>query len=363
MKTLLLFILLFFTPLFAEESAVYDSSPEASPRAKVLYLNYENIPQRVLKGEVFSITLKVLSTLGDTNEIEYKFTNYKGLNILNSTPQRAKKANYYFDTFYFCATSTQVKLPDIQASIAGSSRYASSSLSGSALNVISLNPKKDFSNIIASSFELVDFRTTSYDNKHNIIVFVAKATNSQLGAMKFSNVYKQGTESLQDSYADSRITYFVVINKDLENFSFSYFNLTKNNFSLVSIPIIVDDDSVTTQSDLKPTDQSREILKMQIAGVVGVLLFLFILWRKKYIYLILVLIPLIYIIYLAIPSQDICIKQGAKIHLLPVSNGTIFETAKSEYHLKNEGSVGNFIKVELENEQIGWVNNEDICSP
>ncbi|MFA6137728.1 MAG: hypothetical protein WC667_06545 [Sulfurimonas sp.] len=365
MKILLLLIFLFFIPIFAQgaDEAVQENNTEAvSPKQKVLYLSYESVPERALKGEIFSITLKLLSTLNNANDVVYKLTNYQGLEVLTQTPSREQKSKYFFDTFYFLAKSNQLKLPDIEAFIADSNRYASASLSGSSLNAISLNPKNDFSNIIANSFELIDYRTTSYDSKHNIIVFVATAQNCDIGAMHFKNVFKQGIESIQKSHLDSRITYYVIINKEVKNFSFSYFNLQKNNFFNVNIPIIVDDDSVTTQSDLKPTDQSREMLKMQIAGAVAFFGLVLVLWIRKYIYLIFVLIPLIYIAILAIPSKEICINKGANIYLLPVSNGTIFETAKSEYRLNKEGSVNNFIKVELQNKQIGWVKNEDICS-
>ena len=101
---------------------------------------------------------------------------------------------------------------------------------------------------------------------------------------------------------------------------------------------------------------------MSIAGALSFVIFLFILWRRKYIYLIFLIIPLSYVIYLAIPDQEICIKKGSQIHLLPVENGTIFETTSVKYTLLKEGQVQNFIKVKLNNEKIGWVKDEDICS-
>ena len=120
----------------------------------------------------------------------------------------------------------------------------------------------------------------------------------------------------------------------METLSFSYFNLKKNNFELVDIPIILDDDSVTTQSDLKPKDQSRERLKLSIAGVIALVAFIFILWRTKYIYFVFIIIPLAYIAYIAIPSKEVCIKVGAEIYLLPLHNGNIFELTCSEYHFQ-----------------------------
>ncbi len=354
---------------------------------KVIYLSYDEVPQRVVKGEIFSITIKALSTIRDFQNIEYAFTNHNGLEVLNTIPYREEKGKYYYETFYFSTTGSQAKLPDIEATLITADDYSpldenltevididifdfnetqtyydTTVLVGTKLNVVTLNPKKNFSNIIANSFELVEYKTTNYDNNHNIIVFVATAQNCNIDEISFNGVYKQGIESVTSSYFDSRITYYVVIREDIENFTFSYFDLTKNRFIRINIPIIVDDDSVTTQSDIKPKDQSHEILKMKIAAGVALVGFVFILWRRKYIYLILILIPLIYIVYLSIPEKEICIKSGSQIHLLPVDNGTIFETTTSKLYLQKEGSTKTFVKVKLQNEKIGWVKNEDICS-
>ncbi len=329
---------------------------------KVLYSKYDEIPQRVVKGEIFNVTLKTLSTVKNFDDIKYKFTNHQGLKRLNEIPHREYVGKYILDKFYFLTTRANVKLPNVEISLIADQEYEATSIIGEKLNVISLNPKRNYSNIIANSFELVEYKTTAFDKKNNIIVFVAKATNTTIGSMKFKNVSKQGIESSTDSYLDSRITYFVIVDKKVENFSFSYFNLIKNRFLLVNIPIVVDDDSVTTQSDLKPKDQSHDRIKAIIAAVIALVAFIFIVIRKKYVYLVFILVPIAYIIYITIPSKEICIKAGSQIHLLPVDNGTIFETTTSDYYLLQEGNVEKFIKVKLQNEKIGWVKNEDICT-
>jgi hypothetical protein len=60
-KNLFLVIFLFFTSsaLYAET----DSSISATTLQKVIYLNFENIPKRIVKGEIFSVTIKALSTV------------------------------------------------------------------------------------------------------------------------------------------------------------------------------------------------------------------------------------------------------------------------------------------------------------
>jgi len=337
-----------------------------SPRElqKVLYMNYEKIPSRVLKGEIFTVTIKTLSTVKNFADITYRLSNSKGLKLLNNAPSREVESKYYHETFYFIATAEDASLPDFTATLIdkGNAQYATTTLSGEKLNVISLNPKKDFSNIVANSFDIIEYKTTSYDASRNIVVFVATATNCDISALKLNNVYKQGTESITESHLDSKIIYYAIIDKKIENLSFSYFSLVKNKFISIDIPIVVNDDSVTTQSDLKPKDQSNEIIKMSVAAAIAFLALIMILWKKSYIYLVFIVIPLAYIIYVGVPSKEICLKAGTQIHLLPVANGTIFETTTKEYNLQKEDEVKGWIKVQLENQKIGWVKDEDICS-
>jgi len=364
----LLFIsLFFFITLRADFFATSDvnKSQTSAVMPKVLYLSFKELPTRILQGEIFSVTIKTLSTVKNFRDIEYELSNYRGIEPLNySLPYREVDSKYYYDTFYFLVKEANARLPDFTATLidGGEIEFRQTTLQGTPLNVITLNPKKNFSNIIADSFELLEYKTTKYDKKHNIVVFMASAKNCDIKAFNLRNVYKQGIESQTESIFESKLTYYAVIDREIQNFSFSYFNLKENSFKLINIPIIVDDDSVTTQTDLKPTDQSKEMLKMSIVGAITLLGLFFILLRKKYIYLIFIVFPLIYIAYLAVPQKDVCIKQGANIYLLPVYNGTIFETTEAKIYLQKEGNVKEFVKVKLKNEKIGWVNNEDLCS-
>lgn len=347
---------------FGGEDIPYEESLDTL--SKVIYLNYEKIPQRVLKGEIFSITIKNLCVVKNFVDINYKLSNEEGLKIVNPLPSREKDSKYYYDTFYFIATSQNAKLPDFEAHLidANEKAYKTTMLSGEKLNVIALNPKNDFSNIIANSFDILEYKTTTYDATHNIIVFVATVENSDISALKLNGVYKQGIESVTHTGNDFKITYYAIVGKSMSSLSFSYFNVLKNRFIFVNIPLIVSDDSVTTQSDLKPTDQSNDIIKMGVATAIALIAFLLVLWRKRYIYLVFIFAPLAYILSIALPSKEVCIKEGSAIYLLPMSNGTIFEKATTQYSLQKEAEIKGWTKVQLNNEKIGWVKDEDICS-
>jgi len=332
---------------------------------KVLYLSYDKVPTRVIRGELFPITLKIISTVKDFKDISYKFSNTEGLELLNDIPKRVKTDNYIYDTFYYLSTGDFASLPDINATVVlndDNITYLSTQLPAKRLNVISLNPTKEYANIVAKSFSVTNYKTTTFDQNHNIIIFSATAINSNLKSFNIQGLYKQGIESIDENINISTMTYYAIVSKDLEEFRFSYFQPDDNSFEMVEIPIIIDDDSVATQTDLKPKDQSKDKLKMIGASVVAFIGFLLVLWRRKYIYLFFIVVPLIYVIYLSIPSKIICIKDGSAIHLLPVHNGTIFEKTVGVYHLPKEGEVKGFIKVKLDNNKIGWVENEDICT-
>ena len=90
---------------------------------KVIYLSYDNVPDRVVKGEIFPITIKALSTVRDFQNIEYSFTNHNGLEILNTIPYREEKGKYFYETFYFTTTGSQAKLPDIEATLITANNY------------------------------------------------------------------------------------------------------------------------------------------------------------------------------------------------------------------------------------------------
>ncbi|SFV58065.1 Putative periplasmic protein [hydrothermal vent metagenome] len=352
---------------FADENASISESNTTSQTTvqKVLYLSYYDLPKRVIKGEVFSVTIKTVAVVKDFEEIEYSLLNAKGVKVLNDAiPYRKENANFLLDTFYFQATDTDVRLPDITATLKDyfGTNYKPATLKGKRIDSISLNPKEDFCNIIAKDFRIKYYKTTAYDDAHNIVVFIANAKNTLLKEFHLQNVYKQGVESLSDSIESSQMTYYVVIDKKIENLHFSYFNTLKNSYITLNIPIIVDDDRVTTQSDLKPKDNSKKEIKMLIAAAIILVGVVLLLWRERLVYILLIILPGIYVIYLIIPPKQVCIKEGSKIRILPLQNSTVFEVTQKKLQLDKIGVSREFIKVELPDNKIGWVKNEDLCT-
>lgn len=338
-------------------------TPAVTTLQKAVELQYSKKPQKVFKGEMFSVTIKATHLVQGITDTSFELLGAIGVKAITKIPKKEMTSDGINYTFYFAATSPEVKLPDFKVTLStqDGTQYENSTLVGESIATVSLAPRDDFSNIIANSFEILQYKTTSFDDTHNIVVFVAKALNSDIASFKLKDVFKQGIESIKESYSDSKITYYVVIDKEIQNLTFSYFNLEKNGFVPVAIPIVVNDDSVVTQTDLTPTEQSHEILKTLIATIITIGGFFLIVWRKKYKLLVLLLIPIVYIVYAKSPSKEICVKKNSNIYLIPLRNGTVFEVIPEKENLQKDDEIDGWSKIQLKNKKIGWVRDEDTC--
>lgn len=377
MIRLLLAFLLIFQFSFAEDNnvstdstpsdTVADTPPVAAQSAgpQIVYLSYSSVPNKIINGEIFAITIKSLSTDSNYQDISFTFENGSHIVLIDDKTTQTKEGNYFYDTFYFQATGSSATLPDIVATASDDAQGTyptTTTLKGQSLNVITLNPRSDFSNVIAEEFNLLTHKITSYDKNNNIVLFTATATRSDLSRMKMKDVTKQGIESIDNSFMSPKITYYAIIKKGVQSFDFTYYNLKNQTFEKISIPIIVDDDKVTTMSDLDPKDQQFTGLKLTITIIFLLILFALIMWKKKYKLLVVLILPIAYLVYLMKPADSMCVKQGSNVYLLPLTNGTIFDKTTSQENLEIEGESGNFTKVKLSSDKIGWIKNEDACS-
>jgi hypothetical protein len=358
---LLLFALLF--SLSAEEDFGYSDTPEVTQN--ILYCSYESVPDKVFKGQIFPITIKTLSTESYFQEIAYHFQDGRGLELLNEKPLTRHENHYYYHTFYFLATHDNIKTPNITVSLVYSEYIKDDLAYLSPLNisVVKLNPPKNYVNIIANDFRLTQYKTNHYDDEHNIAVFSTEADYAFIEAFVIPGGYKQGFESNSSTIEESKMTYYAIIPKHLEQLEFIYFNLLSHRFEKLIMPIVIDDDSVSTQSNLKPKDHRHTQIKLYIAiGFALVSLLLFIM-RRRYFYLFLFLGATVYAGYISVPIQNACVKKGSSIYLLPMQNGTVFETTQARKVFQIEGSIDGYIKVKLHNNKIGWIRNEALCTP
>lgn len=383
MKTIALLFFILFQTLFAEPSVLTDSATEQqnsvtetpvttavenneinslfSDSGSPLTVAFSNLPSHPYVGEIIAVTVKLSPVDIASGNIEYTIQNEEGIRIFSDTPRRSVKENGVYDTFYFLVQSPSIRLPDITATLT-STGAVSETLSGSTITASNLTPPSSFAKVLADKFEIINYKTTPYNNESNVVIFTVKASRCNISNFSLPTAIKQGFESKFPNVNESQMTYYAIIPNSEQILNFSYFNLKKERYESLSIPIVVDDDMVSTQSDLSPTDTRHTELKVGASIVAVLLLAGMFYWRRQKWYLYVSALPMFYIVYAILPNQNICVKKDAPVYLLPIKNGTIFEMTLQEEHLEAEKEVGDFIKVHLSNDKVGWVNQRDLCS-
>jgi hypothetical protein len=345
-----------------EESANIDELfSNATQNAQGVVLSHAKIPSRLYVGEIFPLTLKLTPTDIASGNIEYTLQGEEGISIFSQTPARSIKSDGVYDTFYFLVTSSSVRLPDISATTS-SNGAVSNTLMGSTLGTTPLNAPASYANVLADSFKVTGYKTTAYDQESNIVVFSVKATRCNIASFNLVKATKQGFESKAPNVSESSMTYYAIIPNSEQTLEFSIFNLKKNRYESISIPIVVDDDTVSTQSDLSPTDSQHTELKVGAAAIIAVVFIALFYWRRSKWLLYASVLPLFYVVYALLPNSNVCVKKDSPVYLLPIKNGTIFEMTMEEESLEAENVVGEFTKIHLTNNTVGWVHEKDLCS-
>lgn len=368
-KIFLIFVLcsisLWGTPLSSDSNSISNNT-NGNIYPKIIYLSYDKIPKKIINGQIFKISIKYIITDPKYQSLKYQFSNINNIKLITPNPIITKDKIYTINTFYLQDINGSNKLPKITATAINhdnnTSYQRTAILTSRPIDIITLNPPDNFSNVIAKQLTITDYKTTTYDNNSNILLFFAQAKQANLANIHIKNIKKQGIESINVSKNSSTIIYYAIINKDIQTFKFTYFNLLTQNYATISIPIVVINDSVSTQTNLSPITKQHKILKLIIATVLLFILLVIIIFRRKYFYLFLAILVSLYIIYLIIPSKEICVKQGSNIKILPIPQGIIFEHTNKIIYLQELNKRDGYIRVKLNNNKVGWIKDEDICS-
>ena len=147
-----------------------------------------------------------------------------------------------------------------------------------------------------------------------------------------------------------------------KNIIFNYYNTTNNRFEKIVVPIVFEEELVSTQTDLNPNNSSFEFYKKVAVGVFALILLLLFIWKKNFYILVLFLLVTIFLMVFAMPNKNITLKEGTVIYILPTKNSTIFQKVNKPIVVEDMKRKNGFIKVMFGSGAenfIGWVKEED----
>ncbi len=380
MKKLLVIFLFLANFLLANEFVNKESSAFGTPinkqtaspvkryvGSKNLYLSYINYPKHIYKNQRFEIEVKALITRKNYDYIQTRFVNGKNMIPLNPKEKWKKSSNTtntYTNKFYFKAYESKFRMPTIEVRLyKGKTLIEARRVSGLDITFSEIAKSDDrFTNVIAKDFKIVVSKTKQYTNKQALTIIDIESSHSNLEDFYLKGIEEQGITLIEDTYPTQHVIYYLVIPIHKKSIVFNYYNTTDNKFEKIVLPITLDEELVSTQTDLNPNNSSFEFYKKIAVGVFALLLLILYIWKRKYIFLILFLIVAIVFILFTMPNKTVKLKANSVIYILPTKNSTIFQKTKNELVVEDMKRKNDFVKIMFGNDNkfIGWVKEKDV---
>ncbi len=331
-----------------------------SVRAQTIFLSFVDKPDKIYLSQHAIIKIKVIVTDEGEAELKTTFLNSKNSKVLNKTSPWKKISNSSYENNYIVKLfSTDGKIPDFKiTAVSENGASHSETLPAFKPKIIALREDKEFSLVLSQDFTLHSHNEKKYDEKSNIIVLEINATTANLEDFHIPYAIREGIDDIKQNGLAQSVYYFAIIPNDIKVFKFKYFDLLSNKYNIVSFPIILQDTTVSTQTNLNPQKSKLALYKALALIMLAFIIFLFYLKYKKPIILISAFIILVFVVYLQIPMSKITLEKDIKLRILPTKNSTIFyitdKTMQADMLLKKDG----YIKVLLPNKKIGWIDED-----
>ncbi len=352
---LILLITLSFSSLLSNDNG----------KSKEIYLSYEKYPNRVFTGQKFDIQLSsiILKDPTSYDKIITTFTTEESIDILTTDVVWEEiKSNRYTTTISYKVYDKEFILPRITLALIKNGQiidYISVESPKIEYEKIAINQKL-FSNIIAKNLQVHTVKTKQYTNNILHTTLHIEGINSNLEDIHFNSYEDQGINSLTQNYPNQSLYYYVMIPSHTKQINFTYYNTLQKEFITIQIPIILDEELVSTQTELNPYNSSILIYKQVFSGVFLALFIIMYIITRHNRYLILMTIMIIILAYLFIPNKKILLNENTKVYILPTSNSTVYNILDRKHIVEQINEKDKFIKVLFENENIGWIKESDV---
>jgi hypothetical protein len=338
---------------------------EDIPISKEIYLSYDKYPKRVFTGQKFRVTIKaiILTNISSYDNIVTTLSGAEGVEQLTQTIEwKEEHDGNRFATIEFKAHDKAFTLPIITLALLKNGQV----IDHSTLSPVEIRYEKIainqnlFSNIIASDLKINSVKTKQYSNNELHTTIHIEGYDSNLEDIYLSNYKEQGRSSLVEDEEKQNLYYYIITPLYVKQIDFTYYNTIQNSFVKVQIPIILEEELVSTQTELNPYHNSMVLYKQIVVGVLLALFLIIYAFRRDIVYLIITTILIIFLAYLFIPNQKILLNDGVKVYILPTSNSTVYKTLENKEIVEKVYEKNGFVKIIFKNENVGWVKKDDI---
>lgn len=282
---------------------------------------------------------------------------------LNPKPLWKKKsAGIYETTIHLIASSAQSNIDALTLTLKRNGIFfQNKTIKPNLPKIKNIQLRTDFANFVGENLEIKMVKSSKFNEYSNLTTIELASKNGNLSLFQIPGEFqKQGFDSLKGDYKNQTGIYFIISDNNKTNINFSYYDYTQNIFKELNLDIKVQNNDLSTQVPLNPKEGEFRLYK-ELSIYIAIILFLLLfIWKKSYYSFIIAVAFIAYAIYDNKPFSEAKLKANSKIRILPMPNSTIFAIAAKEQNVKIITKNENFTKIILQNETIGWVENESI---
>ncbi len=328
-----------------------------------LYLSYENSPQEVYVDETFEMVIKATIFSKDYHNIKTTFSGQKNINILNKNSLWIKKGeNIFMNSYIVNIDKKEFVMPQITVDLLDThgELLDTQTIQEFAVNIKTIEIKeKTYSQVVADSMRLLGHKTKQYDNNQLHTIIKLEAINSNIEKFHLQNFNsQQGINDITKKDGKAVIYYDIFSSIDTKQIKFSYFNTQEKKLKFIKLDIKLEEDLVSTQTDLNPQKSNFHLYRIvALLFVIAVLVGLYFLYKKRFIFIVIGLVAIV-IIYLLFPNKTVLLKAGKNVYIQPLKRSTVFKKTKNKQKVAVLKTQNGFMKVMFEDKTIGWVKDE-----
>ncbi|MDR1912137.1 MAG: hypothetical protein LBQ52_07330 [Helicobacteraceae bacterium] len=355
---ILLLTFVFAFSLFAEERFL---------APKILYLSSEPLPNALYVGQVIPVVYNATITERYYERLETRIggdDNGTGIKRVSGEPRWLRvDENRRRLTMYYQIIAPRIAFPQVEAEITlldGQSDVESVAPIKAGATKLSVNPQ--FCGVIAESLEVLAYKVERYSDTQNILAMEIKGELSNLDSFSLGAIaQEQGIDLNDRKLPTTKIVYHAIISPSLEEIDFNYFNPSSGDFKRIALKFDLSGIEVRSETNLEinPNKRSFPWLNVLLLSIVSLTLIVVSIKTRKLIFLGVAIVAIAVIFWLALREEELTIKTGAQIRLLPTATSTLFYITDRPTQAKILKENAEYIKVLLPDAKIGWVKKEE----
>lgn len=348
-----------------EMSNYTQNIPDPFVATSSLVLSTQEYKSQYLVGELFTIELTAKTDEQTDFEFELEFNKNDSLLFLNPNVKWEKNGNEYTTTLWFEAKDVNAQLVQILVNLKRNKEiFQQASLNINPLQFKKIDVSKNYAHLVAKELNIKRVKSDYFDDKNLVMIVEFEAKDANLNHFWLDNekIIQQRIDGFRGDFNNSTAFYSAVFAPNVNELSFSYFNTTTQNLQTINLKVELNDEKLSTQSDLNPKNNDYLFYKrLALWGLTALFIFAFV-FKRHYIFFALAVIIFVGSFFIggSNNTQMAILKANSRAKILPTSQSTYFYTNEKDEEVEILGKRKEWVKILLSNGKIGWVSDENL---